>query len=51
MLSAIVESSPLATQAFAMDRTVTVWNKASERIFGWTADGGPWPADARGDDP
>ncbi len=46
MLSAIVDSSPLATQAFAMDRTVTVWNRASERIFGWTAEeviGRPMP--------
>ena len=46
MLSAIVDSSPLATQAFGMDRTVTVWNRASERIFGWTAEeviGRPMP--------
>ena len=51
MLSAIVEYSPLATQAFGMDRTVTVWNKASERIFGWTAEEVLGQADARGDDP
>ena len=46
MLSAIVDSSPLATQAFGMDRAVTVWNRASERIFGWTAEeviGRPMP--------
>jgi PAS domain S-box-containing protein len=47
LLSAIVDASPLATQAFTLDRTVTIWNPASERIFGWTADeliGGPMPA-------
>ncbi|HEY4190703.1 MAG TPA: PAS domain S-box protein, partial [Candidatus Limnocylindrales bacterium] len=46
LLARIVDSSPLATQAFGMDRRVTVWNKASERIFGWTADeviGHPMP--------
>ncbi|HET9346086.1 MAG TPA: PAS domain S-box protein [Candidatus Limnocylindrales bacterium] len=46
ILSAIVQSSPVATQAFDMDRNVTIWNPASERIFGWTADevvGGPMP--------
>ncbi|MFL5769645.1 MAG: two-component system sensor histidine kinase NtrB [Chloroflexota bacterium] len=47
ILSAIVRSSPVATQAFGMDRKVTIWNPASERTFGWTADevvGGPLPA-------
>ncbi len=46
LLSAIVDASPLATQAFTLDRTVTIWNPASERIFGWTADeliGRPMP--------
>jgi PAS domain S-box-containing protein len=38
VLSAIIQSSPVATQAFALDRTVTMWNPASERLFGWTAD-------------
>ena len=38
ILSAIVRSSPVPTQAFASDRTITIWNPASERIFGWTAD-------------
>ena len=38
LLSAIVDASPLATQAFTLDRTVTIWNPASERIFGWTAE-------------
>lgn len=38
ILSAMVQSSPVATQAFALDRTVTIWNPASERLFGWTAD-------------
>ena len=47
LLSAIVDASPLATQAFTLDRTVTIWNPASERIFGWTADeliGRPMPS-------
>src|SRR5262245_52960722 len=38
ILSAIVQSSPVATQAFDLDRKVTIWNPASEKIFGWTAD-------------
>jgi len=32
ILSAMVQSSPVATQAFALDRTVTIWNPASERL-------------------
>jgi PAS domain S-box-containing protein len=46
ILSALVRSSPVATQAFDLDRKVTIWNPASERIFGWSADevvGGPMP--------
>jgi PAS domain S-box-containing protein len=46
ILSAIVRSSPVATQAFDLDRNVTIWNPASERIFGWSADevvGRPMP--------
>ena len=37
ILSAILTSSPVATQAFDRNRKVIVWNPASERIFGWTA--------------
>jgi PAS domain S-box-containing protein len=46
ILSAIVQSSPVATQAFDLDRNVTIWNPASERTFGWSAEevvGGPLP--------
>jgi PAS domain S-box-containing protein len=46
ILSAIVRSSPVATQAFDLDRNVTIWNPASEKIFGWSADevvGRPMP--------
>ena len=46
MLSAIVRSSPVATQAFDLDRNVTIWNPASENIFGWTSEevvGRPMP--------
>jgi len=38
ILSAILTSSPVATQAFDRDRKVIVWNPASERTFGWSAD-------------
>ena len=48
LLAAVVDASPLAVQAFTLDRTVTVWNTASERIFGWTAAeliGNPMPVE------
>ena len=38
ILSAILRSSPVATQAFDRNRNVIVWNPASERTFGWTAE-------------
>jgi len=38
ILSAILTSSPVATQAFDRNRRVIVWNPASERTFGWSAD-------------
>ena len=38
ILSAILMSSPVATQAFDRDCRVLVWNPASERTFGWTAE-------------
>ena len=53
LLSALVDGSPLATQAFTLDRTVTIWNPAAERIFGWTADeiiGHPLPPAMMPDD-
>ena len=37
-LSAIVGNSPIAIYAFDRDGTVTLWNAASERTFGWTAE-------------
>ena len=46
LLSAIVESSPVPTMAFAPDRTVSLWNPAAARLFGWsTAEtlGRPFP--------
>ena len=46
VLSAIVRSSPVAVHAVGRDRNVTIWNPASERVFGWPADeiiGGPLP--------
>ena len=37
LLSAVVRSSPVATQAIGLNGLVTTWNPAAERIFGWTA--------------
>ncbi len=36
-LRAIIDGSPLAVIATDLDRKVTLWNPASERLFGWTA--------------
>jgi PAS domain S-box-containing protein len=36
-LRALIEASPLAIVALNPDATVTMWNPAAERIFGWTA--------------
>ena len=36
LLTAIVDASPVPTQAFATDGTVVLWNPASERVFGWS---------------
>ncbi|RZU51445.1 PAS domain S-box-containing protein [Krasilnikovia cinnamomea] len=38
MLAAIVEQSAHATMALALDGTITAWNTAAERIYGFTAD-------------
>ena len=38
LLSAIVDASPVPTQAFTTDGKVVLWNPASERVFGWTSD-------------
>jgi len=43
--SAVIESSAAAIVSVTPDFRVTTWNKAAERIFGWTAEetlGGPW---------
>jgi len=34
---AVIECAADAIIAFAMDRTVALWNPAAERLFGWTA--------------
>ena len=36
-LMATIECSPLAMHGVSPEGFVTVWNKASERLFGWTA--------------
>jgi PAS domain S-box-containing protein len=35
-LRAVIESSPLAIMEVDLDRRVLLWNRAAERIFGWT---------------
>lgn len=35
LLAAIVDSTPVPTQAFDADGNVILWNPASERLFGW----------------
>ncbi|HYZ11345.1 MAG TPA: PAS domain S-box protein, partial [Actinomycetota bacterium] len=45
-LNALIESSPMAIVALDRDRRVTLWNRAAESIFGWTAHevlGEPYP--------
>jgi len=36
MLNAMISASPIAIYSIGNDGTVQSWNKASERIFGWT---------------
>ena len=37
-LRAVLDASPVAVAATDLDGTVTTWNLAAERLFGWTAD-------------
>jgi len=36
MLAAVVEASPLAIVVFGTDQVIRTWNRAAERMFGWT---------------
>ena len=38
MLGAVVEASPLAIAVFDQEMVVRTWNRAAERLFGYTAD-------------
>jgi two-component system cell cycle sensor histidine kinase/response regulator CckA len=52
-LEALVETTPAATMAFDVDRTVRVWNPGAELTFGWTAEevvGRPLPPMVRPED-
>lgn len=37
-LTAVVEASPISIVAAGLDKRVTMWNPAAERIFGWSAE-------------
>ena len=37
-LRAAIQASPVAIVEYALDDTITRWNPAAERIFGWTAE-------------
>ena len=37
-LRAVIDASPVAIVEYALDDTITRWNRAAERIFGWTAE-------------
>lgn len=48
-LRAVVETSPVAIIMVDTDRRVRLWNRAAERMFGWTAAevvSGPYPVQA-----
>jgi PAS domain S-box-containing protein len=36
-LRAVIDASPIAIVEYALDDTITRWNPAAERVFGWTA--------------
>jgi PAS domain S-box-containing protein len=37
-LRAVIDAAPLAVQGITVDGTVTLWNDAAERLFGWSAE-------------
>jgi len=37
VLAAVVSSSPIPILTFDVENRVTLWNKAAEKVFGWTA--------------
>lgn len=53
MLAAVIDASPVAIICLAVDRTVTVWSRAAETIFGYKAEevlGRPYPLVPQGSD-
>ncbi len=46
VLAALVDAAPVAILALDLDKRITMWNPACERMFGWTAEeiiGEPYP--------
>jgi|GEM_PF-775947 len=37
-LKTLIDSSPLAIVVFSLDRNITLWNPAAEKLYGWSAD-------------
>ena len=40
--ASLLDQANDAIQVRQMDHTITYWNKASERLFGWTAEEAEW---------
>ena len=43
-LSTVLDASEDAITACHVDGTFSIWNRGAEKLFGYTAPGGAWPA-------